>query len=62
MTPEQFELMKQAARTLLAHRDAGRKCDQKAVEWAEALLRQNPGSKAIPSQRSGRARICGGAA
>ncbi len=42
MTPEQIELMKTAARTLLAHRDAGRKCDPEAVRWAEQLLAQNP--------------------
>lgn len=42
MTPQQFELVKQAARTLLAHRDTGRKCDPHAVKWAEQLLKQNP--------------------
>lgn len=42
MTPAQFELMQQAARTLLAHRDAGRKCDPHALKWAEQLLKQNP--------------------
>ena len=42
MTAEQFELMKTAARTLLAHRDAGRKCDPHGLQWAENLLRQNP--------------------
>jgi hypothetical protein len=41
MTPDQVELMKTAARTLLAHRDAGRKCDPHAVKWAEQLLTQN---------------------
>ncbi len=45
MTKEQFELMKTAARTLLAHRDAGRKCDETAVQWAEQLLKQNPAPK-----------------
>ncbi len=38
MTPEQFELLKQAARTLLAHRDAGRKCSEAGVRWAEGVL------------------------
>lgn len=42
MTPEQIELMKQAARNLLAHRDAGRKCDREAIAWAEQLLKANP--------------------
>jgi hypothetical protein len=42
MNPEQFELMKQAARNLLAHRDAGRVCDPESVKWAERLLLQNP--------------------
>ena len=42
MTPEQFELMRTAARTLLAHRDCGRKCDTEAIAWAETLLRNNP--------------------
>ena len=41
MTPEQFELMRTAARTLLAHRDCGRKCDPEAIAWAETLLRNN---------------------
>lgn len=41
MTPAQFDLVKQAARNLLAHRDAGRKCDREAVRWAEQLLKQN---------------------
>jgi hypothetical protein len=42
MTAEQVELMKQAARNLLAHRDAGRKCDPEALRWAEHLLKANP--------------------
>lgn len=42
MTPEQFDLMKQAARNLLAHRDAGRKCDPHGIAWAVRLLKQNP--------------------
>ena len=46
MTPAQFELVKQAARTLLAHRDAGRKCDPHAIRWAEQLLKQNPAKEA----------------
>jgi hypothetical protein len=42
MTPKQIELMKQAARNLLAHRKAGRKCDRDAIRWAEQLLKNNP--------------------
>ena len=42
MTAEQVELMKTAARTLLAHRDCGRKCDPEAIKWAETLLANNP--------------------
>lgn len=48
MTPEQFALMQQAARNLLAHRDAGRKCDRHAIAWAEQLLKQNPQQKIKP--------------
>lgn len=43
MNPATFELVKRAARTLLAHRDAGRHCDPLSVEWAEQTLSQNPG-------------------
>ena len=42
MTAEQVELMKTAARTLLAHRDCGRKCDPDSIQWAETLLANNP--------------------
>ena len=35
--------IKRAARDLLAARDAGRKCDRMGVEWAENVLRMNPG-------------------
>lgn len=41
MNAEQIELMKAAARTLLAHRDAGRHCDPEGIRWAEQLLAQN---------------------
>ena len=41
MKPEQFQLMLTAARSLLAHRDAGRSCDPHSIEWAEAVLRQS---------------------
>jgi hypothetical protein len=41
MTPKQIELMKQAARNLLAHRAAGRRCDRDAIRWAERLLKAN---------------------
>lgn len=42
MTPATFELMKTAARTLLAHQAAGRSCDPDSVRWAQQLLAQNP--------------------
>lgn len=51
MTPEQFELMKTAARTLLAHRDAGRTCDAESVRWAEALLATNPDCVRVESHQ-----------
>ncbi len=41
MTPEQIELTKDAARLILAHRDAGRTCDPHSVQWAEQLLGTN---------------------
>ena len=47
MTPAMFDLMRTAARTLLAHRDAGRHCDPYSVAWAEALLRSNPETKPL---------------
>lgn len=39
---EKRELICTAARTLLAHRDAGRFCDPESVKWAEQLLKANP--------------------
>ena len=39
MTPDQIQLMRQAARTLLEHHKSGRKCDPNAVEWAKNILR-----------------------
>lgn len=39
MTPEQITLMRQAARNLLDHHNAGRKCDPHAVQWARNVLR-----------------------
>lgn len=41
MTPEQRELMRQAARNLLAHHEAGRKCDPQALKWAHNVLRKD---------------------
>jgi hypothetical protein len=48
VTPDQVNLMRQAAKNLLAHRDAGRKCDPEGVRWAEQLLKQNPEPKVAP--------------
>jgi hypothetical protein len=45
MTPDQINLMLQAARTLLAHQAAGRKCDPNAIQWAKNLLAANPTQK-----------------
>jgi hypothetical protein len=42
--------MQQAARNLLAHRDAGRRCDPLALAWAEQLLKQNPSEKKVPAE------------
>lgn len=50
MTPDQFNLMQQAARTLLAHRDSGRHCDPEGIKWAEQLLKQNPAPKVEPTK------------
>ena len=50
MNPEQIELMKDAARLLLAHRDAGRSCDPHVIEWAETVLRNNPAPVAPKEQ------------
>jgi hypothetical protein len=41
MTPEQIELMRKAAQSLLDHKRVGRKCDPHAVKWAEQVLRNN---------------------
>lgn len=41
MTPDQVSRMKQAARTLLAHHEAGRKCDPHAVDWAKFVTRKD---------------------
>jgi hypothetical protein len=49
MTAEQVELMKQAARTLLAHRDSGRICDPHQIAWAESLLSANPHARMTPA-------------
>ena len=38
MTPAQVELMRQAARTLLAHHDAGLKCEPHAAQWVRDVL------------------------
>jgi hypothetical protein len=45
MTSEQVNLMLQAARTLLAHHESGRKCDPHAVQWARDLLAANQSPK-----------------
>lgn len=42
-TPDQRARIKQAARDLLSAHDAGRKCDPHGVEWAQKVLRMNPG-------------------
>lgn len=42
MTPDQFNLMRQAAQSLLDHQAAGRKCDPDAVRWAQNIVRQQP--------------------
>lgn len=39
MTPEQLDLMRAAARTLLDHHRVGRKCDPVALEWARWVVR-----------------------
>jgi hypothetical protein len=39
MTPDQIQLMRQAARTLLEHHKAGRKRDHHALKWAKNILR-----------------------
>jgi hypothetical protein len=35
------QLILQAAKNLLAHRDAGRKCDPSGIEWAEWIVKHN---------------------
>lgn len=45
MSPDKRELLRRAAQNLLAHRDAGRKCDPHAVRWAENVLLFNPPAK-----------------
>jgi predicted transcriptional regulator len=52
MTAEQFEFMKQAARNLLAHRDAGNRIDREAARWAIQLLKQNPDRQAALAKPS----------
>lgn len=47
-TVDQRARLKQAARDLLAARDAGRKCDPHGVEWAENILRLNPSDAEVP--------------
>ena len=47
-TVDQRARIKQAARDLLAARDAGRKCDPLGVEWAENVLRMNPSDAVVP--------------
>lgn len=42
-TQSQRARIKAAARALLKARDDGRKCDPMALEWAENILRMNPG-------------------
>lgn len=37
---ERQDLMVAAARNLLAHRDAGRKCDPAGLRWAEFVIEQ----------------------
>lgn len=39
MTPQQITLMRQAARNLLEHFRAGKRCDPHAVQWAKNVLR-----------------------
>ena len=39
---EKRELFRTAARSILAHRDAGRFVSEESVKWAEQLLKANP--------------------
>ena len=39
------ELMNTAARTLMAHHDAGRVCDRQSLRWAEAQLTPDIGGE-----------------
>lgn len=36
---DKTDLIRTAASTLLAHRDAGRACDPQSVSWAEAMVK-----------------------
>jgi hypothetical protein len=48
-TPDQRDKIKTAALNLLADRDNGRRIDPLAIEWAENILRMNPGETvAVP--------------
>ena len=42
MTPDQRELLLQAARNLLEHAATGRRCDPHALAWARQLLADSP--------------------
>jgi hypothetical protein len=42
MTPDQVELMRAAARTLIAHHEAGRIVDPYSLEWAWWTLHREP--------------------
>lgn len=53
-TPEQEALLRieqrkdlflSAAKNLLAHRDAGRKCDPEAIKWAEWVVKVVEGKR-----------------
>lgn len=39
--PTTKELIYRAAKTLLAHHEAGRKCDPHGLEWARWIVRHN---------------------
>lgn len=52
MTPEQVNLMVQAAKNLLAHQAAGRKCDPHALRWAAHIVKANPAPKAAPKEQA----------
>ena len=42
MTFTTRELIRRAARNLLAHRDVGRSIDPMSEQWAEGVLKANP--------------------